>query len=575
MRGCSAVFVAALDGSLAQKAESSTSARAFVPPSLVGSSATPAAPSFSPTTTAGASAGLLDSGSRSRSSSSTAPSALGLTASEGGGGSSCTEHPLQSVASSPAARRIIRDVCLAMTSEGIDKCLSSPFPCGQCSQPQGKAYSAAACLRGGGGIAGDEGGGGGDGDGDGDGVADRPFSAVVAAAAVEGLTAGVKRNHIFLDRVEDTLGDVWNTVRVVLRPFGHVMRLGFGLSLLFYGMAFRTFAFHVIVFRVAGFKQVQRSFWQLVEKYREARKAIREAASAAETAQKYQEKKAAQADKLKAARERMIAEKHLLLANGRKLTIEDTRKFMKKYNKELTIIKEEQAKFNAINSSIVSVKTSVDPNEARSGIWGLYNALITSFTASTYQPAGQVALGLHVGTLLKRHLLDLFGPILDPIGYRLDLTTYYDEAEIPYMGSANAMDGPRNLMMNIFCYALVFTVIRVHPPLALKAAMIYFGARVVTDYILMTTEPVRRKLGLMTAVHTPWSAIVHAGLAILGFYCHRDALHTAGLTGFHPLVMGPGPVGLVEPCVRFAVWVSEVLHKIEFFTVNFVSSGGK
>lgn len=32
-----------------------------------------------------------------------------------------------------------------------------------------------------------------------------------------------------------------------------------------------------------------------------------------------------------AARERMIAEKHRLLANGRKLSIEDTRKFMKKY----------------------------------------------------------------------------------------------------------------------------------------------------------------------------------------------------------------------------------------------------
>ena len=44
---------------------------------------------------------------------------------------------------------------------------------------------------------------------------------------------------------------------MVLRPVGHLMRLGFGLSLLFYGMAFRTFAFHVIVFRIAGFKQVQ------------------------------------------------------------------------------------------------------------------------------------------------------------------------------------------------------------------------------------------------------------------------------------------------------------------------------
>ena len=61
--------------------------------------------------------------------------------------------------------------------------------------------------------------------------------------------------------------------------------------------------------------------------------------------------------------------------------------------------------------------------------------------------------------------------------------------------------------------------------------------------------PPQRKLGLMTAKHTPWSAILHAGLTVLGFYLHRDALHTAGVTGFHPLAVGPGPVGLVEPCV--------------------------
>lgn len=41
-----------------------------------------------------------------------------------------------------------------------------------------------------------------------------------------------------------------------------------------------------------------------------------------------------------------------------------------------------------------------------------------------------------------------------------------------YMGSANAMDGPQNLMMNIFCYAIVFAIIHAHPPLALKVKCI-------------------------------------------------------------------------------------------------------
>lgn len=39
------------------------------------------------------------------------------------------------------------------------------------------------------------------------------------------------------------------------------------------------------------------------------------------------------------------------------------------------------------------------------------------------------------------------------------------------MGSANAMDGPHNLVMNIFCYALVFAIIHAHPPLALKVKL--------------------------------------------------------------------------------------------------------
>lgn len=65
---------------------------------------------------------------------------------------------------------------------------------------------------------------------------------------------------------------------------------------------------------------------------------------------------------------------------------------------------------------------------------------------------------------------------------------------------------------------------------------------------------VRRKLGLMTAVHTPWSGLIQAGLTVLGFYYHRHTLHTASVTGFHPLVVGPGAVGLVEPLVSFFIF---------------------
>lgn len=48
-----------------------------------------------------------------------------------------------------------------------------------------------------------------------------------------------------------------------------------------------------------------------------------------------------------------------------------------------------------------SRQRSVDPKEAKSSIGGVYNALVTSFTASTIQTAGQLTLGLHMGSLLK------------------------------------------------------------------------------------------------------------------------------------------------------------------------------
>lgn len=39
---------------------------------------------------------------------------------------------------------------------------------------------------------------------------------------------------------------------------------------------------------------------------------------------------------------------------------------------------------------------------------------------------------------------------------------------VQYMGKANAMDGPRDMALNILCYSVVFAVFRVHPSVALK-----------------------------------------------------------------------------------------------------------
>ncbi|CAB1102630.1 unnamed protein product [Ectocarpus sp. CCAP 1310/34] len=113
-------------------------------------------------------------------------------------------------------------------------------------------------------------------------------------------TISTQRERVTCCKVEDVLGSLGRWLQMVGRPPLHLARLGFGLSLLFYGMAFRTFAFHVIVFRISGFKQV--SLGKLAAKYRNARQSIRAAAAAAESAKRDQEHKAAQAEKLKVCR---------------------------------------------------------------------------------------------------------------------------------------------------------------------------------------------------------------------------------------------------------------------------------
>ncbi|CAN0190711.1 unnamed protein product [Ascophyllum nodosum] len=369
-----------------------------------------------------------------------------------------------------------------------------------------------------------------------------------------------------LDKFEDFMGNSWDMSMMVLYPTWRSVRFCFGVCLLFYGMAFRTLAFHIIVLRISGLRQVQKSLTQLGERYREARKAVREAAEAAEEIGDQLVKP----DELKRTRDRMIKEKERLLEDG-VLSAEETAFFMRKYNKDLKKILDEQERFKSARGSLLSVNTAIDPQDVRSSLTSVYNALITSFTASTLQTAGQITLGLHIGSLLKTHVLDLAGPILDPIGYRLDLNTYFEDEKIPYMGKANAMGGPANMILNTICYSMVFVIFRVQPRVALKMSLVYYAGRVVTDYIVLAWDSVRRRLGWhMGIAHTPWSALIHVGLTTAGLYLHRNALSSPGRGGTPIAVVGPGFIGLLEPLVRTMVRFSEFMQNLDFFTVQFI-----
>ncbi|CAN0190841.1 unnamed protein product [Ascophyllum nodosum] len=385
-----------------------------------------------------------------------------------------------------------------------------------------------------------------------------------------GKTAALHRklkNILVLDKIEDALGNAWDVSKVILWPILHSVRFCFGLCLLFYGMAFRTLAFHIIVIRLSGLGEVQRSLAQLGSKYSSARRALREAAAAAEDIGGRLIKR--DSLRVKMARDRMIEEKKRLLADG-DLTAEQTAAFMKNYNDDLDKIIKEKERFNSARSSILSAKAALDLRDARASLTCAYNALFASFTASTLQTAGRIALGLHIGSLLKTHVLDLFGPILDPVGYRLDLNTYFDEQNISYMGKANAMGGAANMILNIVCYSVVFVLFCVHSNIALKMSMVYYAAKLVTDYVVRVWDSLRRRRGRMPIAQTPWSGCMQAALAFAGWYFHRNALYAAGAQGANILVVGPGVIGLLEPGVRAMVNFSKILRHLHFFQVGFV-----
>ncbi|CAM9203873.1 unnamed protein product [Discosporangium mesarthrocarpum] len=355
----------------------------------------------------------------------------------------------------------------------------------------------------------------------------------------------------------------------ILKPLLYAIHFLFGMSLLFYGVAFQTFAFHIIVFRLSGYKQVVSSFQELAKEYSTTRKSISDATEGLETVGD----RVASGDKLKEARESMTQTKRQMLSDGI-LTADETEDFMNQYRSELEEIIDEQTTFASARSSILALYKSVNLTHLRNSVTAVYSSVITAFTASTVKEAGIVTLGLHIGGLLKCHILDMFGPIIDPIGYGLDLDSYYESKGVPYLGKGNAMGGPSNMALNILCYGSVFLMLHSKPDLALKAAVIYYGARVVTDYMVKAANSFQRQQGLKNVSHTPWSASVHLLLTILGAVYHRNCLTSDLLEPgvWSPSRIGSGVIGLIEPFSRLLVACSKVLNDQNFTTINYIQS---
>ncbi|CAN0160958.1 unnamed protein product [Scytosiphon promiscuus] len=361
--------------------------------------------------------------------------------------------------------------------------------------------------------------------------------------ARQAASQGDKR--LWLDAVEGFLGGV-SLVTTSLYPLWHTLRGMFGLSLLFYGQDFATLAFHIVVFRISGWKKAAKSKDDLVAYYKKARSTMSKAAKDVRASAAI----IARQNKLVARKEEMMKEKKRLHAMGR-VSAEEARAFIDKYRQEIDIIAQEQEILSETSSSVLAIKGALSFKKLAASVNSLYAAVITSITASTFKRAGQLTLALTCGGLIKRTLFDLLGPIIDPIGYQIELETYV----------ANIMRGPANLYITLAGYmssASVFFHFFVDPHQALTITFVLLGARVVTDYIVAALNPVRWRFGIQKKLdNMPLSAMIYLVLASLGFMFHGNA----GIVGDYAC----------KPFIAFLGVLNEWLNHFQATTISYFS----
>eukprot|EP00904_Undaria_pinnatifida_P011046 jgi/Undpi1/7071/HiC_scaffold_22.g09545.m1 len=350
-------------------------------------------------------------------------------------------------------------------------------------------------------------------------------------------------DRLWLDAVEGVVGGMVLAM-VSLRPLWHTFRGMFGLSLLFYGEEFATLAFHIIVFRLSGWKKAAKSKNELVAYYLKARQAMIKAAKDVRASAALMAKK----DRMLARKEEMMAEKKKLLKMGH-VTPAEARAFIDKYRRDIEIIAREQEVLATASSSVLAIKGALSLKKLAASVNGLYSAVITSITASTFKRAGQLTLALTCGGLIKKTLFDLLGPVIDPIGYQIELESYV----------AKIMRGPANLYVGIVGYvgaALMFFHFFVDPHKALMITFVLLGARVVTDYVVAALNPVRWRFGMSKKIdNMPLSAVIYLSVATMGFVFHGDA----GVVGDY----------VCRPFIAFLGILNNLLNRFQISTISY------
>ncbi|KAG5176913.1 hypothetical protein JKP88DRAFT_270768 [Tribonema minus] len=332
-----------------------------------------------------------------------------------------------------------------------------------------------------------------------------------------------------------------------LTPVWRLVKLLFGISILFYGSNFQTIAFHIIIFRISGYKSVIKHCRDLVSHYKKARKAT---ALAARHTLSLNESLAQQ--KLRREeREHMLRDRQEMLRDGR-ITAEEARQFITRHRQEIRAIAAQQDQLAAASSSIMALRTAIPWKALSTTLRDLYAALVTSVTASTFKAAGRFTMALYCGDVLKRDVIALLGPCIDPLSYEAELCT---DLESIMMGPAAA----RATFAGVAATAALLTMFYRDPEWALQLSLCFLGSSVVIGYLEMVLDPLARRFKVRQLSRSPLSAILHLLLTAVGwrYHCHAGATKEF----------------VCLPLIKVLEWGNAFLNKFNMSAVQYFNNG--
>ncbi|KAG5188353.1 hypothetical protein JKP88DRAFT_177876 [Tribonema minus] len=289
------------------------------------------------------------------------------------------------------------------------------------------------------------------------------------------------RNELILERVEALAPKV----ALVTTPLWRVTKLLFGLSILFYGLNFKTLALHIIIFRISGYKDVMQHMGELQSHYTK----VRAATEAAAKNTKSLNESLAQKAKRREAREKMLVDRQQMLKDGR-ITAEEAQAFIAKHREELEIMAAQQEQLQATGSSLVALRSAIRWKAVGKTLRKLYEATIASITASTFEAAGRFTMAMYCGDALRDDMRTLLGPSIDPLAYQV--AEVKGNVESIMMGPSAA----RAAFFGLAATAVLLVMFYEEPNWALKVSLCYLGSGVVVGYLKSVVCPFAERAGV-------------------------------------------------------------------------------